>query len=42
MKADEIAHAETAVRLGAAELPLATKGAMKLVARLMTGTAYWV
>lgn len=42
MKADEIAHAETAVRLGAAELPLVAKGAMKLAAKVMTGTAYWV
>lgn len=42
MKADEIAHAETAVRLGAAELPVPAKSAMKLAAKVMTGAAYWV
>lgn len=42
MKLDEIAHAETAVGLGAGELPGPAKGAMRLGARLMTGTAYWV
>ncbi len=41
MKADEIAHAETAIRLGASELPLPAKMAMKLAAKVMTGTAYW-
>jgi 3-demethoxyubiquinol 3-hydroxylase len=42
MKADEIAHAETAVRLGACELPGPAKLAMKLSAKVMTGTSYWV
>jgi len=42
MKADEIAHAATAIKLGASELPAPAKGAMKLAARVMTGTAYWV
>jgi ubiquinone biosynthesis monooxygenase Coq7 len=42
MKADEIAHAATAIKLGARELPAPAKGAMKLAARVMTGTAYWV
>lgn len=42
MKQDEIAHAETAVSLGAAELSPPAKGAMKLAAKVMTGTAYWV
>ncbi len=42
MKADEIAHAQTAVRLGAEELPMLAKGAMKVAAKVMTGTAYWV
>jgi ubiquinone biosynthesis monooxygenase Coq7 len=42
MKLDEIAHAETAIKLGASELPGPAKGAMRLAARLMTGTAYWV
>ncbi len=42
MKADEIAHAQTAVRLGAEELPKFAKGAMKVAAKVMTGTAYWI
>jgi ubiquinone biosynthesis monooxygenase Coq7 len=42
MRQDEIRHAETAVELGARELPLPARVAMKWVSRLMTGTAYWV
>lgn len=42
MKADEIAHAQTALSLGAAELPPLAKGAMKMAAKAMTTTAYWV
>lgn len=42
MKADEARHADTAVRLGAAELPPPAKLAMKLVARVMTRTAYYL
>jgi ubiquinone biosynthesis monooxygenase Coq7 len=42
MKRDEIAHAETAVRLGARELPGPIKLAMKLASRAMTRTAYWL
>lgn len=42
MKTDEIAHARTAVRLGAGELPGFAKGAMKLAAKVMTSAAYWV
>lgn len=42
MKADEIAHAETAVRLGARELPVLAKAAMRIAARVMTKTAYRV
>ena len=42
MKADEIRHAETAIAHGAAELPLMVKLAMKLTAKVMTHTAYWV
>jgi 3-demethoxyubiquinol 3-hydroxylase len=42
MKADEIAHAQTALSLGAAELPPATKSVMKVAAKVMTTTAYWV
>lgn len=42
MKRDEIAHAETAVRLGARQLPGPVKVAMKLASRVMTRTAYWL
>ena len=42
MKADEVAHAEMAVHLGAADLPLPVKGAMRVAARVMTRTAYYV
>jgi len=41
MRLDEIAHAETAIRLGARELPPPVKTVMKLVSRLMTRTAYY-
>ena len=40
MRIDEIRHAETAVGLGAAELPAPVKAAMKYAARVMTGVAY--
>ena len=40
MRIDEIRHADTAVNLGAAELPAPVKAAMKLAARMMTGAAY--
>jgi ubiquinone biosynthesis monooxygenase Coq7 len=42
MKADEVTHAQTAMRLGAEELPKSAKAAMKVAAKVMTGTAYWV
>jgi ubiquinone biosynthesis monooxygenase Coq7 len=42
MKADEISHAQAALSLGAAELPPIAKGAMKVAAKVMTKTAYWV
>jgi ubiquinone biosynthesis monooxygenase Coq7 len=42
MKIDEVSHAETAVRLGARELPLPVKMAMKLAAGVMTRTTYYV
>lgn len=42
MRADEMAHAETAVRLGATELPSPVKLAMKASSRLMTMTAYYI
>ncbi len=40
MTADEIHHADTAVALGARELPIPVKSAMKCMARIMTLTAY--
>ncbi len=40
MKADETAHAATALSLGAGELPAPVKGLMKLAAKVMTTTAY--
>ncbi|ATE60810.1 2-polyprenyl-3-methyl-6-methoxy-1,4-benzoquinone monooxygenase [Thauera sinica] len=42
MKADEVEHAETAIRLGAHALPAPVKGIMKLASRVMTRTTYWV
>jgi ubiquinone biosynthesis monooxygenase Coq7 len=42
MQGDEAGHAETARQLGARELPQPVKGAMRLAARLMTSTSYWV
>jgi ubiquinone biosynthesis monooxygenase Coq7 len=42
MKDDEARHATTAIHHGAAELPLPVRLAMKVSARVMTGTAYWV
>lgn len=41
MRLDEIAHAETAIQLGARELPPPVKTVMKLASRLMTRTAYY-
>lgn len=42
MKEDEAQHATTALEHGAAELPAPVKWAMKLSAKVMTRTAYWV
>lgn len=42
MKTDEIRHAETAIGLGAAELPMPARMGMRFVSKLMTRTAYWV
>ncbi|MGD9872514.1 MAG: 2-polyprenyl-3-methyl-6-methoxy-1,4-benzoquinone monooxygenase [Thauera sp.] len=42
MKVDEAEHAETAVRLGAHELPAPAKAVMKLAAGVMTSLAYRV
>jgi 3-demethoxyubiquinol 3-hydroxylase len=40
MRLDEIQHAETATRLGAADLPAPVKLAMKMAAKVMTSAAY--
>lgn len=42
MKEDEAAHADTAVRLGAVDLPAPVKAAMKASSKVMTGVAYWI
>jgi len=42
MREDEERHATTALTLGAAELPLPVKLAMRAASRVMTTTAYWV
>ncbi|MCC4118296.1 2-polyprenyl-3-methyl-6-methoxy-1,4-benzoquinone monooxygenase [Aromatoleum toluclasticum] len=42
MKLDEARHADTAIGLGAQELPGPVKAAMKLAARVMTSAAYRV
>jgi ubiquinone biosynthesis monooxygenase Coq7 len=40
MKVDEAHHATTALQAGGAELPLPVKGAMALMSKVMTTTAY--
>lgn len=42
MKRDEARHATTALHNGGVELPLPLRAAMRLAARVMTTTAYWV
>ncbi len=42
MKDDEVAHAETAVRLGGADLPAPVRAAMRAAARVMTGSAHYI
>lgn len=42
MKIDEAGHADMAVRLGARELPPPVRRAMRLTARVMTGSAYYL
>jgi ubiquinone biosynthesis monooxygenase Coq7 len=42
MKTDEVGHARTAMERGGADLPLPARLAMKLAARVMTTTAYYV
>ena len=42
MKADEIGHGQSALAAGGAGLPAPVPHLMRLVARFMTGTAYWI
>jgi ubiquinone biosynthesis monooxygenase Coq7 len=42
MYVDEVGHSDMAVELGAAELPLPVKLVMRLSAKMMTKTVYWV
>lgn len=42
MRLDEVSHADTAVRLGARELPAPVKRLMWLASKAMTRTAYYV
>jgi len=42
MKDDEAAHADQALRSGAAELPSPVKLAMRAAARVMTTTAHYI
>lgn len=42
MRDDEVAHAEAAQQMGGAELPAPVKGAMRVMAKVMTGTAYYL
>jgi ubiquinone biosynthesis monooxygenase Coq7 len=42
MRADEARHRETAIRLGAADMPRAVRTAMRFAARVMTTVAYRV
>jgi len=42
MRADEARHRDTALRLGAAELPDPVKRTMRVASRIMTSVAYWL
>jgi ubiquinone biosynthesis monooxygenase Coq7 len=42
MKEDEARHATTALQHGGASLPAPVRFAMRLTAKVMTGTVYWV
>lgn len=42
MKDDEVEHAETAMRLGGAELPGPVKGLMRVAAKVMTTSAHYI
>jgi ubiquinone biosynthesis monooxygenase Coq7 len=42
MRDDEVAHGASAQAMGASELPLPVRTAMRGMAKLMTGTAYYI
>ncbi len=42
MKDDEVAHAETALRLGGVPLPAPVRGLMRVAAKVMTSTAHYI
>ena len=42
MRTDEIQHGQAARNAGGAELPGPVRGLMRLTAKIMTGTAYWI
>jgi ubiquinone biosynthesis monooxygenase Coq7 len=42
MKADEVRHGQSAIAAGGAPLPPFVRFAMKMTARVMTRTAYWI
>jgi ubiquinone biosynthesis monooxygenase Coq7 len=42
MKDDEARHAEMAVAFGAENLPAPVQGVMRVMAKMMTSTAYWI
>jgi 3-demethoxyubiquinol 3-hydroxylase len=42
MKADEVRHAQLAKAAGGAKLPAPIKLAMRLTAKVMTGSVYWI
>ena len=42
MSADEARHGTKATQAGGAELPPIARAVMKLTARIMTRTAYWL
>lgn len=42
MRDDEVAHAEAAQAMGGVELPAPVKGAMRAMAKVMTGAAYYI
>jgi ubiquinone biosynthesis monooxygenase Coq7 len=42
MKEDESKHATTALESGGVQLPAPLQGLMKLTAKVMTKSAYWV